>query len=139
MSDARTLIKNTFQPNELIFKAGDSSNEIFLIHDGTVELFEIDEREHEKRIKLLSAGYAFGEQALISSEKRKYYARAMTSVTCVAVNKRNLFKQLNNEDPFIAALFRILQGNMQSIDKMSRSSKKEELDSLTDALSLEDK
>lgn len=138
MQQVKVLSKVTFPKDELIFSLGDPSEEIFLIQEGTVELFEIDETGQEKRIKLISCGYAFGEQALISSEKRKHSARATSDVLCVAVNRRNLLKQLDNEDPFIAALFRILQTNMRSVTKMGKRPNQDELANITEALTMSD-
>lgn len=123
-TEIKILKKLSFPQNEPIYREGDISEEVFLIQDGTVEIFKLNADGREERVKLMTTGFAFGEQALISSDERKESARAMTDVKCVAVNRRNLDKQLDREDPFVAALFRIMQSNMQSVTQIGKVDKK---------------
>ncbi len=122
MAEIKILSKLTFPPNEPIYRQGDISEDIFLIQKGTVEIYNLDEDGNEQRLNLVGEGFTFGEQALISAGERTDSARSMTDVQVVAVNRRNLDKQLNQEDPFIAALFRIIQNNMKSVTEMGKAS-----------------
>ena len=136
MSTDRVLSKFSWESDDYFFRKDDVANDIYLIQQGTVEVFDIDSSGKEKRVKLIAAGHAFGEEALLPPAKRKFSARAMNDVICVAVNCRLLEKQMEKEDPFIAALFRILQSNMQSVSSLDKISTENEINQLTSALSM---
>jgi CRP-like cAMP-binding protein len=94
-----------YEPGEVIFRAGDSGNCMYVIQEGEVEaLAETDGREI--RLRTMGPNEFFGEMALFEKEVRSATIRAIKPTRVLTVDKKNFLGGIH-EDPSLA--FRIVE------------------------------
>ena len=121
-SKPRITQEENYEFGAILYSYGDQADHTFLLKSGKVELMD----KAENVVKTLKAGQVFGESALVSSEARRAHtARVLEDCHCLKIARQPLEEQLKLEDPFIAALFRILQGNMANVMQMKKLSKED--------------
>lgn len=88
-----TVSKADFDPNEVLFSEGDPPTGIFLIEDGTVEVFR---RSGGRVVTIarLGRGEVVGELALIEGIPHTRSVRAVTHVTALKVDPKQLERNL---------------------------------------------
>ena len=91
---AGAFIKNTYDKGARIIKQGDRGNEFFIILRGKVSVEKEEPDGSRKFLINLESGDFFGEQALLSNERRNATCIAKTdTVTCLTL-KRSAFDDL---------------------------------------------
>lgn len=96
------LETRSFAAGEVLFHQGDPGDELFIVKEGSVGIFEPSEETpgEEKPIRIFGPGEVFGEMALIDSQPRTLSARALEpTVTLVLPQSR--FRALL-QDPAMA-------------------------------------
>lgn len=101
-----------FKPGQIIFQEGERGTCAYLIRSGTVEIFKTDGGD-EVFLARCAAGELFGEMALIDDAPRSATARATCHTACLALSKERFRKLLEETDPFIRGLLRILSANVR--------------------------
>jgi CRP/FNR family cyclic AMP-dependent transcriptional regulator len=109
------LTRKRFAQGDLIFMEGDPGDETYLIQTGKIEIIKRDATGMFESIATLGPGQVFGEMALATSKPRAAGARALADSEVIAVSRAQVDAKLKDADPFIAALFRILTGNLEAI------------------------
>ncbi|OGH96679.1 MAG: hypothetical protein A2104_03250 [Candidatus Melainabacteria bacterium GWF2_32_7] len=66
--------------NKYIFKEGDSSSEMYIILEGTVNILKTNKKENEELLAQIKSPQVFGEIALISRGRRSASAYAVTDL-----------------------------------------------------------
>ena len=115
---------NFWEPNEIVYKAGDKSASAYLVLDGSAEIIGAD------GVKLNSFGpnELFGEASLVLKTERTVSVKAGPSgLSARVISSVNLKKRLQ-KDVFLSALVRkletrLLAANLQ-IDVLSKKNKK---------------
>ncbi len=115
MSADGTFGKRHVGEGDLIYMEGDPGTETFLIQSGRVELVRRASDGLFETIATLGPGQVFGELALASDAPRKEGARALADCLLIAVKRDRIEASLYSADPFVAALYRILAGNLEAI------------------------
>ena len=113
----RITSEESYDTGFVIYQRGDKAEHTYLLREGSVELI------HEDGCisRSVRTGQVFGETALISEDAvRAYTAKVTKAAKCLKIGRIPLEAQLQREDPFIAALFRILQGNMCNVMQMKK-------------------
>ena len=115
---------NFWDPNELVYKAGDKSVSAYLVLDGSAEIISAD------GVKLNSFGpnELFGEASLVLKSDRTVSVLAGPSgLSAKVISSANLKKSLQ-KDIFLSALVRKLETRLiaanQKIDTLSQKTKK---------------
>ena len=115
---------NIWDPNEIVYKAGDKSVSAYLVLDGSAEIISAD------GVKLNSFGpnELFGEASLVLKSDRTVSAVAGPSgLSAKVISSANLRKRLQ-KDVFLSALVRKLETRLiaanQKIDTLSQKTKK---------------
>ena len=115
---------NFWEPNELVYKAGDKSASAYLVLDGSAEIISSD------GVKLNSFGpnELFGEASLVLKSDRTVSVLAGSSgLSAKVITSANLKKRLQ-KDVFLSALVRKLETRLQAanqqIDTLSKKNKK---------------
>ena len=115
---------NIWDPNEIVYKAGDKSISAYLVLDGSAEIISAD------GVKLNSYGpnELFGEASLVLKSDRTVSVLAGPSgLSAKVISSANLRKRLQ-KDVFLAALVRKLETRLiaanQKIDTLSQKNKK---------------
>lgn len=113
-----------WEPNEIVYKAGDESASAYLVLEGSAEISSVD------GVKLNSFGpnELFGEASLVLKSDRTVNVMAGKSgLTARAISSRNLLERLK-QDVFLSALVRKLETRLKeankTIDTLSKKTKK---------------
>tara|TARA_B100001540_G_C15328657_1_gene426944 strand:+ start:63 stop:437 length:375 start_codon:yes stop_codon:yes gene_type:complete len=115
---------NIWDPNEIVYKAGDKSVSAYLVLDGSAEIISAD------GVKLNSFGpnELFGEASLVlKSDRTVSVVAGPSGLSAKVISSANLKKRLQ-KDVFLSALVRKLETRLiaanQKIDTLSQKTKK---------------
>lgn len=90
--------ERSYSRDEVIFFAGDPSQALYFVKSGMVTL-NIDLKDNFERLMTLRAGYAFGDNSLLSGAKRIYSAFAATdTVVLYMIPQINLLEIMDNHN-----------------------------------------
>ena len=113
-----------WDPNEIVYKAGDKSVSAYLVLDGSAEIISAD------GVKLNSFGpnELFGEASLVlKSDRTVSVVAGPSGLSAKVISSANLRKRLQ-KDVFLSALVRKLETRLiaanQKIDTLSQKTKK---------------
>lgn len=105
-----------FQQGDYIFREGDLGTEMYVIHEGRVEILKRIEGG-ETQLAVFEQGDFFGELSLLDDEPRSASVRALEDSVVVAINGAT-FVQMLTETPEIAVrMMRKLSGRLRATDK----------------------
>ena len=114
---------NMWDPNEIVYKAGDKSISAYLVLDGSAEIISAD------GVKLNSFGpnELFGEASLVlKSDRTVSVVAGPSGLSAKVISSANLRKRLQ-KDVFLSALVRKLETRLiaanQKIDTLSQKTK----------------
>lgn len=101
--------EHSYRSGEVIFAENSSSDELYLITHGEVEILVdpalVSEEKHPQsepiRIALFQRGQSFGEVALVDQGLRSAMARSASPATRVLVIPRQALMQLCEQDPIL--------------------------------------
>lgn len=105
-----------FNAGEVIFREGAKAEAAYLICQGNVEI-SITKNNENVVLATLGENEIFGEMALIDKQPRSAKATALTSTWCYKVNQFSFDQKLDELDPFMRGLFRVLAQNLRSMNK----------------------
>jgi len=106
-------IKQTrsFKAGDVIFRAGEQGNELFVVRSG-----EVDIQIGGRTVETVGANGVFGEMALVDAHPRSATAVARTDCVVVPVSERQ-FLLLVREAPYFAlAVMRVLAQRLRAAD-----------------------
>jgi len=114
---------NIWDPNEIVYRAGDKSISAYLVLDGSAEIISAD------GVKLNSFGpnELFGEASLVlKSDRTVSVVAGPSGLSAKVISSANLRKRLQ-KDVFLSALVRKLETRLiaanQKIDTLSQKTK----------------
>ena len=104
MSDLdKVVIRKEFFEGVTIFEEGDDALEAFVIEEGEVEVFRVEDGVR-KRIALVGKGETLGEMSLIKGAKRSSNAVAHKKTRMAIISKKIMDEKLASCDPLIRAM-----------------------------------
>ena len=109
-----------FKAGDVIFKQGDTGQELFIIKGGKVEI-----RIGNHLLDTLSPGNIFGEMALIDLAPRNAAAVAITDATLIAVTQKQFVSSTSN------LAFSIMRDMSQRLRKRARETELMNIDAIT--------
>ena len=112
--DPLILQRQLYDPGDQIFKEGDEGRIAYVVEEGEVEIFIIID-DHEQVLGTVGKDGIFGEMALIDNQPRMANARTTKSTTIICVTRQMFDEKLNQADPFIRGLLKILADNNRDI------------------------
>ena len=106
-----------FEPGEMILREGEVGDFMYIVLDGSVEIFVADEDGKIVILAELTKGNYFGEQALLpdSSGKRNANARANYRATLIRVAKKYFQLIINHDNKLMLALKSVGDSQYQKI------------------------
>ncbi|HEV7517324.1 MAG TPA: cyclic nucleotide-binding domain-containing protein [Thermoanaerobaculia bacterium] len=126
---AKTVFKTTGKrsdytievaPEEYVFREGDLGTEMYIIHEGQVEILN-RVGEEEKLLAVLEKGDFFGEMALLEDRPRLASARALTPARLLQINGAT-FDQMLRDNPEIAVrMMRKLSRRLRETDDLLKA------------------
>ena len=111
MSD-QAANRRSFEAGKRIFAKGDPAFAMYLVEEGTVELW-LGSEENKTVLNVIEQGGIFGEMALIDSKPRAFNASAKTMCVLRSVPEAIFREKIKNTDPFIAALVRMMATSLR--------------------------
>jgi CRP/FNR family transcriptional regulator, cyclic AMP receptor protein len=109
-----------FKAGDVIFKQGDTGQELFIIKSGKVEI-----RIGNHVLDTLSPGNIFGEMALIDSAPRNATAVAITDATLIGVSQKQFVLSTSN------LAFSIMRDMSRRLRKRARETELMNIDAIT--------
>lgn len=115
----------TFEDGEIIVTEGEETREMFVIREGSVEVFR-HIGGHEVRLAVLERGTFFGEMSLLEGLPRSATARARGHTELVVLRPGSLLLRIRHDPTFAFELLqqmsrRIRQLNDQLVFKVARA------------------
>jgi len=101
-----------YQPGDIVFHGGDSSNCAYIIEEGQVEIFV---ESNQNIIDTLEEGELFGEMGVLDQSPRSTSARAVTALTLLEVETQQITNRLTESDPIVKALVGVLLKRFRSL------------------------
>ena len=102
----------TFKTGEIIFREGAVPTALYIIRTGRVRISRGNAVLDE-----LGANAFFGEMALIDQAPRCATATALEDTECVEVPASDFHKRVNNLDPVMHGIFRVLVERIRLLDR----------------------
>lgn len=113
----RDLPRRSFDIGEALIRAGESSDEMFVIIEGNVEVQIREEGGLHRRVDVLAAGMTAGEMAFLDGSPRSADVVAMDRVECLVIT-RTWFTSLADALPHLK--IKLLQALMKEISSRLR-------------------
>lgn len=101
------LDRKVFAAGEQIFKEGDAGDCAYLIEEGTVEIFVV-EQEVQRRVSVIGKGEVFGEVALIDHQPRTATVSAIEETVLVPIPRKLVENLLEKSDPVLRFLLLVI-------------------------------
>jgi CRP/FNR family cyclic AMP-dependent transcriptional regulator len=113
MSDA--YLKKFAKDASIIVEAS-NSQDVYLIKSGRVDIVK-SAKTTKVVLASLGPGEVFGEMALIENRPRSASAIAVLDTECYVINSNIFEKKLNEIDPFLRAIFRVMGNTIRRLSK----------------------
>jgi len=107
------LRSRDYKKDELLFRQGDESREIYIILKGKVRIYKISPAGNETSIDIFSTHDVLGEFAALDNEPRSAAAKAVTPVTVLAMSQEHFVHHLNTVSGLALNLTRLLSGKLR--------------------------
>jgi CRP-like cAMP-binding protein len=108
-----------FEAGETIFKEGDLGTEMYIVHEGRVEILK-DLPGETRQLAVLEKGDFFGEMAILEDLPRTATARALSAARLLLING-STFDQMLRSNPEIAVrMMRKLSRRLRETDRLLR-------------------
>lgn len=91
----------SYKKNELIYRAGEESDSLYIINKGRVRIYRLSDSGKEQLVRILNPGDFTGEMALFSESTHESYAEAIVD-TKICLIKRVDFQDFLLEYPSIS-------------------------------------
>ena len=108
--------KNSFNQNQSVFKVGELPDKMYLLVKGSVGIF-LPTNETQKPNHKIEVNEIFGEMGVIEGKLRMADARCLSSATIMGLTKEEFEKKIENSEPFIRGLIRILSSRVRDLQK----------------------
>jgi len=106
---------------EFVFREGDLGTEMYIIHEGKVEILS-GSGSSEQLLSVLEKGDFFGEMAILEDLPRAASARAVTDVKLLEINGSTFDKMLRANPEIAVRMMRKLARRLRETDELLRGS-----------------
>ena len=124
---------HTFPAGQYVFREGEVGNAAYLIKSGTVEVC-ITRNNKDVHLAFLRPGQIFGEIALIRGDHRTASVRVTAEAQLVVVDRKTFDVKLQNSDPTVRAITRMLTERIAETNRATAKSKRH-VDNMFDVFS----
>ncbi len=88
MDKSTSVIREHFEPRQIIFRQGDRGDRLYVVVDGEIEIVKEDAGRGEQVLGRLGPGTCFGEMALVNDSPRMATARTVTSANVLTLDRQ---------------------------------------------------
>ena len=110
-----------FKDGEYVFREGDLGTEMYIIHEGKVEILS-GSGSNEQLLSVLEKGDFFGEMSILEDLPRAASARALTNVKLLKINGSTVDHMLRGNPEVAVRMMRKLARRLRETDELLRSS-----------------
>lgn len=93
-SDMDSIVKTTqhisLQKGQVLYRAGDQSTSLYIVHKGKIKVYRLSETGKEQVIRILNPGDFTGELALFKESIHDVFAEAMEKTEICSIQRRHL-------------------------------------------------
>lgn len=107
------LRSRDYKKDDLIFRQGDESREIYIVLKGKVRIYKISPSGNETSLDIFSTHNVLGEFAALDNEPRSASAKAVNQVTVLAMSQEHFSHHLNTVPGLALNLARLLSGKLR--------------------------
>ncbi len=104
-----------YQPGDLVFREGDTGEEMFIIQEGRIKLFKLI-RGTKKVLQTVGPGEFFGEMSVLNKRPRSLSAEAATYVRVLRFPHEGFEKLVVNNSGLANRIIRTLAERLQNAD-----------------------
>jgi CRP-like cAMP-binding protein len=108
-----------FKEKEDIFREGDLGTEMYIIHEGKVEILKKTQAE-ERQLAVLEKGDFFGEMSILEDLPRTASARALSDVKLLQINGATFDQMLRTNPEIAVRMMRKLSRRLRETDRLLR-------------------
>ncbi|MBT2569451.1 Crp/Fnr family transcriptional regulator [Planococcus sp. ISL-110] len=87
---AKTTKRRNLSKGEVLYRAGEKSNSLYIIHKGKLKVYRLTENGKEQVIRVLQSGDFTGELALFTDNVHDSYAEAMEATELCTINSPDI-------------------------------------------------
>lgn len=80
----------SFKKGEIIYKAGDESDSLYIVSRGRIKIYHLSENGKEQLLRILDPGDFTGELALFKEDVHEAYAEAMVDTNVCTITRQEL-------------------------------------------------
>lgn len=89
-SIVKTTQHRTLQKGDILYRAGDHSDSLYIVHIGKLKVYRLAENGKEQLIRLLNPGEFTGELALFNESLHEEFAEALESTEICSIQRSHL-------------------------------------------------
>lgn len=90
----RTTRSMSYKKGEVIYRAGDESDSLFIVNRGKIRIYRLSESGKEQLVRILNPGDFTGEHALFSESIHESYAEAVVNTDVCMIRRSDLQEYL---------------------------------------------
>ncbi|MEM8535733.1 MAG: Crp/Fnr family transcriptional regulator [Chloroflexota bacterium] len=103
----------TFERSDLIFDQGSMGSTLYIIVDGQVRIFTVNETGQELAVTIFRKGDFFGELALLDGQPRSASAEAMQGTTTLTLHRSGFLDLIGTCPPVAVAVLEALASRLR--------------------------
>lgn len=105
----------TFADAEVIFREGEETHDMFVVHQGQVEILK-HAGGHDVQLALLGRGSFFGEMSLLEGLPRSATARAIGSTRLLVLRPGSLLMLIRRDPTFAFEMLQQMSGRIRDLN-----------------------
>ena len=106
-----------FKPNETIYCAGNKSNHIFLIKEGTIKTYKTDDYGKEFITSFFTAEQYFGYTSFIKNKPHFENAKAITTVFLYKIGKDEIIRFIQKNNQLLFSFMDVIANDLIKLKK----------------------
>ncbi len=104
--------KTAFKTGEIIFREGDTGNYLFIVHEGSVEIWKNYSTPEQGLLSVCGPGHLFGELALIDDSPRSATVIARQPCKLLSVTRED-FERITRSNPISKSIMQFLAATIR--------------------------
>lgn len=122
MTEQKPDLRINLEPGEILFRQGDPGGDLYIIDDGEVEIFQVD---NGKPVVLarMSKGEVLGIMTCLNSEPRLASARAKTKAVIRKIPSKNIASVMENIPDWMNVVIKEFTTRLRNMNKMYTETK----------------
>lgn len=105
---SRAISVVRFKPGQMLFDKGDDGDAMYMIEEGQINIFTLDQNGSEKYLRTFYPGDVVGDFAVLDGQPRSARARAVGSLTTLALTRQAFMMFIQSRPQVILAVLHVL-------------------------------